>query len=380
MEQQLSLSTEFLSPTRANLEELHNAQAAVAVKNYLKYLLDAIPNAFLILNKHRQIVFANELFIEMIGANSMDDILGYRVGEILNCEHANETPGGCGTTKFCRTCGAARAQAKALSGKVAVEECRISTIDREALDLSVSARPLEINEEKFIVFTARDIANEKRRQALERTFFHDILNTAGIVSMYAQIIEMDPDEIHNVDFNLSQITDRLINEIRRQQDLVRAERNELLTNPQTFYVHEFLHDLMVQYRTHPVANGRSIEMLDSLPNTEMRSDSVLLGRILSNMIKNALEAIEIEQRVVLSYMINDENQTIRFAIHNPSYIPLAIQNQIFQRSFSTKGEGRGLGTYSMRLLSEKYLNGFVEFESTETEGTVFYATYPLVLD
>jgi sensor histidine kinase regulating citrate/malate metabolism len=45
--------------------------------------------------------------------------------------------------------------------------------------------------------------------------------------------------------------------------------------------------------------------------------------------------------------------------------------QLFQRSFSTKGTGRGLGTYSIRLLTENYLEGKVSFVSNEAEGTVF---------
>jgi signal transduction histidine kinase len=49
---------------------------------------------------------------------------------------------------------------------------------------------------------------------------------------------------------------------------------------------------------------------------------------------------------------------------------------MFQRSFSTKGAGRGLGSYSVKLLSERYLNGKVSFTSSEDEGTTFIARYP----
>ncbi len=52
---------------------------------------------------------------------------------------------------------------------------------------------------------------------------------------------------------------------------------------------------------------------------------------------------------------------------------------MFQRSFTTKGEGRGLGTYSMKLLSERYLNGRVEFTSSPEHGTTFTAVYPVTL-
>mgnify|MGYP006293419399 CR=1 len=37
---------------------------------------------------------------------------------------------------------------------------------------------------------------------------------------------------------------------------------------------------------------------------------------------------------------------------------------LFKRSFSTKGVGRGIGTYSMKLFGEKYLKGKVDFKNS----------------
>jgi sensor histidine kinase regulating citrate/malate metabolism len=63
---------------------------------------------------------------------------------------------------------------------------------------------------------------------------------------------------------------------------------------------------------------------------------------------------------------------IYFSIKNPGLIPAEVQSQIFQRSFSTKGKGRGLGTYSIKLLTERYLNGSVGFTSSIERGTEFF--------
>jgi sensor histidine kinase regulating citrate/malate metabolism len=45
--------------------------------------------------------------------------------------------------------------------------------------------------------------------------------------------------------------------------------------------------------------------------------------------------------------------------------------QLFQRSFSTKGQSRGIGSYSIKLLTENYLKGKVSFISNENDRTVF---------
>ena len=65
------------------------------------------------------------------------------------------------------------------------------------------------------------------------------------------------------------------------------------------------------------------------------------------------------------------------SVHNDGVIPREVQLQIFQRSFSTKGgEGRGVGTYSVRLFTENYLRGRVGFHSIEGSGTTFGLTLP----
>jgi sensor histidine kinase regulating citrate/malate metabolism len=65
-------------------------------------------------------------------------------------------------------------------------------------------------------------------------------------------------------------------------------------------------------------------------------------------------------------------------VYNKTYIPEEIQMQIFQRSFSSKGADRGLGTYSIKLLTERYLEGKVYFTSSEKEGTKFFIELPVI--
>jgi signal transduction histidine kinase len=88
-----------------------------------------------------------------------------------------------------------------------------------------------------------------------------------------------------------------------------------------------------------------------------------------NLLKNSLEATPQEGIVTAGCDAFDDK--IRFWVRNESVMPQEVQMRIFQRSFSTKGKGRGLGTYSIRLMTENYLNGKVSFVSNETEGTVF---------
>jgi len=99
------------------------------------------------------------------------------------------------------------------------------------------------------------------------------------------------------------------------------------------------------------------------------------------MIKNALEASVYPEVVTMqSSLLNVEtgkSQFVELSVHNPSYIQVENQDKIFQPSFSTKGNGRGLGTFSMRILTEKYLGGQVSFTTDPATGTTFSITLPL---
>jgi signal transduction histidine kinase len=104
--------------------------------------------------------------------------------------------------------------------------------------------------------------------------------------------------------------------------------------------------------------------------TVIATDRVLLRRILINLIKNALEASSAGDEITVGYKSSDSKNIIY--VQNPTVMDQSVQLQVFKRSFSTKGKGRGIGTYSVKLFVEKYLGGKVSFVSQEGEGTTFF--------
>ena len=108
------------------------------------------------------------------------------------------------------------------------------------------------------------------------------------------------------------------------------------------------------------------------------SDPVLLERVLGNMIKNALEATPSNGTVTVG--CGPIQGGVQFWVHNPTDMPRDVQLQVFQRAFSTKGKGRGFGTYGIKLLAERYLQGGIGFESVEAEGTTFWISLPVELN
>ncbi len=376
----LELPTAFASAERASQQALHRQIDYFSAASLTRQLLDSVPSLLMILNGYRQIVYANQALVDLIAPGEEQRVHGQRPGEILGCIHADTTPGGCGTTEPCSTCGAVLAILAGLNGQKDARECRVTRcVDgrQESLDLLVWAAPINHGEEAFTVLAVSDISHEKRRQALERIFFHDILNVAGSIRGFAELLQSyDPADREEI-FALIQVAaERTIDEIQAQKMLTAAESRDLQVRFEPLEARDFLQEMVFLYQRHEVAEGRNLVLDPTVPEILFHSDRALLGRIMGNMIKNALEACAPGQTVTVGCSAMGER--IHMRVHNPGVIPRQEQWQIFQRSFSTKGAGRGLGTYSLRLLSD-YLQGEVSFTSTEDGGTTFLAVYPLHL-
>jgi signal transduction histidine kinase len=372
------VETRFAPAGRASAGETNRLVQVFKNQEYLRKFVDALPNIVMVLNHERQIVFYNKNLLTVIKDRFEEEsaVYGLRPGEVLDCVHAFETSGGCGTTDFCSTCGAVHAILTSQRGKQDIRDCNILTKTGRALDLRVWATPISIDDEVFTIFSVNDISDEKRRQILERIFFHDLLNIAGGLQGYASLLEESVPAFDTaLNEQLLKLTQTLVEEIQSQREILSAENYELKIKPSQLRSLEFVQDMIKAYQQSEVAKGRLLVVAPDTQDIEFTTDAILLQRVIGNMIKNALEACQPGDKVIVGCYV--ENQEVEFWVHNPYVIPHKNQLQIFQRSYSTKGKGRGLGTYSMKLLGERYLNGKISFSSTTEEGTIFHAYFPI---
>ncbi len=375
--------TLFAPAQRSGSDEIMRVAAHFQVDHFFGTMFDEAPAILMVLNGNRQVVFANKALLNLLNADEKASLYGMRPGELLCCTHSLETEGGCGTTSFCRYCGAVNAILKSQEGKKAIEECRI-LVKRgnfeEALDLRVWATPFEFQGDRYTLLALADIADEKRRAFVERIFLHDILNTASALRGFSELIaEDDIDEDSKREFiqRVAVLSNRIVDEINAHRQLMAAENNDLKITTKKMDSLIFLSSLINSYSSPEILNGRHLRLADDGQRVSFETDETLLNRIIGNMAKNAIEASLPGGTVTMGCSATDDH--VSFWVHNSTYMPEEIRLQIFSRSFSTKGAGRGLGTYSMKYLTEKYLHGSIVFESTEAGGTTFTATYPLFI-
>lgn len=376
-----ALFTHFAPAERATAEQVGELHERVQSNRLLQALLEAVPDLLMILNAQRQVLAVNTRLLQTLGLEDAETALGLRPGELVNCVHATECPGGCGTSESCSVCGAVQAILGALETRgTCTGECRLRTTgeaDGGALDLEVQATFMAVESTELVVFALRDISAEKRRSVLERTFFHDVLNVAAGLQAVAELLsydEPDPAVEEEYKHDLRRMAVQIGDEIMAHRQLLAAERGELKLNVQTLHVPDILESVAELYRHHTVARQRELKIV-AAPDCTLRTDAVLLRRVLGNLVKNALEATPEGGTVTLDAAATPGG--VSFQVGNPTVMPEAVRLQVFQRSFSTKGgSGRGIGTHSVKLLTERYLGGQVSFTSQEPAGTVFTVELP----
>jgi hypothetical protein len=373
-----TIKTEFAPSERVPLDIVYKQSESISTDTVIPNLLNSMINFVLILNKYRQIIFATENFLQFTIEKDLKKIIGLRPGEAFGCTHSMESKSGCGTTKFCAECGALRSILNSLAGYRDLQECKITRVISgrpEALDLLVYSSPFIHKGEKFVMVSFIDISHLKRRRTLEKLFFHDIMNSAGgLHSLLEQVKEEAPPVMQtDLEIALNAAYD-ILEQIKMQRELTMAENNELKINPYPIHIHDVFQIVISQLQCQSISRDRFIKIDEKSQNEIIFTDPTVLKRVIYNLIKNALEAIGMGKTVTIGAV--DEKQTVRLFVHNPAFIPEKVQLQIFHRSFSTKGTGRGIGTYSVKLLTEGFLQGKVWFESTQENGTTFYIRLP----
>jgi signal transduction histidine kinase len=354
-------------------------QYSLLCRHFITHALDAIPVVLVVLNRRRQIILANAQALEAT-RRDMEHILGKRPGEAFGCIHADQEPGGCGATEFCSKCGAIRSIIMGLEGVKNIQECNLlrrGLQGIEALDLQVSSSPIEVEGHSHTLFCIQDQSDLKRRRTLERLFFHDILNTVGGLRGLSGILSQEvPDQLKPDAEFINSTLAHLVDELQGQRDLLAAENNELTPVFIPLNSREVLGMVARMGSSLAQTGGKNVHVLPESQDVEFVSDNSLVKRVLINMVKNALEASNAGEGVRLS--CRPDGDGVVFQVSNPAVMSNDVRLRVFKRNFSTKGSGRGLGTYGMKLLSERYLEGDVSFTTRRPEGTVFTLRLPLL--
>ncbi|MFT4205171.1 MAG: HAMP domain-containing sensor histidine kinase [Chitinophagaceae bacterium] len=108
------------------------------------------------------------------------------------------------------------------------------------------------------------------------------------------------------------------------------------------------------------------------------ADQMQVNRVLTNLVKNALEASSdsLEKCIHIRQTVEGRHTIVSIKDHG-SGIPDDMKDKIFVPNFTTKSSGTGLGLAICKGICER-AGGSIYFESEVGVGTTFYVKFPLM--
>lgn len=381
--------SQFASARRVGRAEILEQRANLLAHRERFALLDCIPQMVLIVNQHRQIVHCNQAVQQVLRGEALTSLLGLRPGEFVGCSHADENPGGCGTSQYCSVCGCVIAILESLKGRSVTRVCRIArSAQMGPMTLRVTASPLDIAAQRYSLVYIEDISESMRTQELEWMLadkvmpmistIEDLLTLAYSVPANFQLLLSEGGAVNRM-------LDRLDDELKERQTVSLVERGvfkKYVTDVPVMPLLEEIKEVVVSLGDLGNAGEQPVVIVNCDPSIAITTDRSLLKIAIRQILENAVEARQVGeagQARVSVYRTSQNGSMVRIEVVGGAYMTPQIQMQVFQRSFSTKSKGRGLGCYHARLLVEEYLGGTIYFQSTQDDGTIFWIDIPAEL-
>lgn len=365
-------------PPGSGRERVAASLKAIAGHPLVLAVLDAADVLLMVVDRERRVVAVNR-DLGQLAPGPPDVLLGLRPGDALGCVESREAPDGCGSGERCAACGALQAYVESVATGTPATKDGFLALQRnghlDAREFRVRATPIVLDGEPLTVVSLRDVSAERRRETLEHVFLHDLMNTIGGLHGWSLLLqESCQGEGRDIAKRIASLGERLRSEVEEHRTILSAEEGLLVPQLETTTAAAILADVERTYRAHRVAAGRHLVVLRQ-DETTVRTDRALLVRVIGNMVKNACEAVP-PDGLVRVWSEGDANEC-RFRVWNAGAMPEPVRLRVFSRSFTTKGgPGRGLGTFAMKLLGERYLGGRVRFTSAEAGGTTFEIGLP----
>ncbi|MGD8573884.1 MAG: nitrogen regulation protein NR(II) [Gammaproteobacteria bacterium] len=262
-------------------------------------------------------------------------------------------------------------------------DCTVTPVvstDQESPELVVELSPLD----RHLRITREEslIAQHTASRHLARTLAHEIKNPLGGLRGAAQLLarRLDTPELGEYTSVIIREADRLRDLVDRLLGPARAPRRQPVN------VHRILEDIRLLAEAERAPEIEITRDYDpSLP--EVTADPEQLTQAVFNLVRNALQALGSQGRLVLrtralrQYTINSHRHRLALALEiedNGPGVPAELRDTLFYPLVSGREDGTGLGLAIAQDLVQRQ-GGLIECQS-EPGRTVFSLVLPMETD
>lgn len=249
----------------------------------------------------------------------------------------------------------------------------LQNIDLEQLDL------LKKQDPAFAKTIDTLLANHNQ---IVRTISHELRNPLTLIGSSLQLLSSkypDVKDFRHWNSTMSELTYMrcLLEDLTSIQS-----NNRTYLNPSLVNMMDFTYQIIESFA--PLLSGSSINFTfhvsDDLPILSI--DQVKLHEVFSNLLRNAMDAIDNQGSIHLSItqeQLDDQAYCVATISDNGCGIPPEHLETIFQLYTTYKIGGSGIGLALSRTIVEAH-KGSLTVESTLHEGTTFYIRLPIQED
>ncbi len=264
------------------------------------------------------------------------------------------------------------------------------TNERGTVQLLIGATQITIQDEKLTLLVINDIENEMDEKEIDswirliRVLSHEIMNSiAPITSLSDTLSNMHKTSSAFSEEEQEQVKQNTINGLQVISEtgkglisFVESYRKfTRIPEPvkESIDLNEFIHRMVILCSMEPNFSKITINIQIHPIDLKIYADPNLLGQVVLNLMKNAIQAMQEQTEGTLSILAEADPVTkiIRIKItDNGPGIPPEIINEVFVPFFTTRTEGSGIGLSIARQIMRAH-GGNIKVSSIPHQETTF---------
>lgn len=381
-----------------NKKESYERTLKISEERY-KNLVQLLPDGILVYRSNK-ILFANAAAIELMGHESVDDVIDSKVESLISTH-----PDYPDFNKMIKEFQEGNITASIVESKFLLK-------DKKEIDVEVRGVSFTIEGELTIIFVVRDIASSKKAQELEEKikwerkilqetieydklktdFFsnlsHELRTPINLIFSTIQLMELESIGIEDSNSKLpkrvkilKQNCNRMVRLVNNMIDITKIDTGYFSLDFQNCNIVSVIEDITLSTAEYIESSSIKLIFDTDVEEKVMAVDLHALERIMLNLLSNAVKFTKPDNMILVSFADKGESVVIS-VIDKGQGIPSDKLGVIFDRfmqvdkSLNRKQEGSGIGLALVKSLVEMH-GGFITVESNYGEGTSFKFELPV---
>ncbi len=352
-------------------------------REQLEPLFEYSANAIVVIDEQFHVIDSNAVACEKLGWTRAA-VIGQHCSKVLGCMNLNRMVL-CGTS----SCPLTRVLQK--NAPIPNEELICGTVPGQADEYAVGVTPIEAEDRRIVVFSAREVSSLKVANNVRSNFVsmvsHELRTPLNSVHGFIDLLmqghmgELTQEQKTYLGYAQEGVQ-QLISIVEDILLMTRSDSGQFDIKPEEVnflnLANQVLRNLQPQALKASVILNKDIFS----PSPLLYVDPQRIKQVLNNLVVNAIKFTPPGGTVTLRAQPYNEDFVMISVIDTGYGIPQEDRDHVFERFYQSNHAlqsrmgGYGLGLPIARLIVEQH-GGVIDFESTVNQGTTFYFTAPL---